>query len=300
MQKIIIIGSKGFIGSHAYNFFSALDDYECWGCDVAVDYTDDRYILVDSSNADFNEIFEAHTFDVCVNCSGAASVPDSLNNPLRDFSLNTFNVVKILDGIRKHSPGCRFVNLSSAAVYGDPQKLPVSEADPVLPVSPYGIHKMQAEQICQSFYTYWGVKTCSLRIFSAFGPGLKKQLFWDLYHKSVAQDTVTLFGTGDEGRDYIYIDDILQAIQLVIEKAAFTGESINVGNGCQCTIKQVAEIFYRELGWNGIVNFAGNARKGDPLNWEGDITKLTQLGYRQQHDMHSGLSKYVKWLKELK
>ena len=279
-MNVLIIGSKGFIGGHAYPFFSAQPGYECWGCDVAVDYTDDRYILVDSSAADFNEVFENYAFDVCINCSGAASVPDSLNNPLRDFSLNTFNVVKMLDAIRKHRPLCRFINLSSAAVYGNPQKLPISETDPILPVSPYGMHKMQAEQICHSFYNYWRTPTCSLRIFSTFGLGLQKQLFWDLYHKLIAQKTVTLFGTGHETRDYIYIADILQAMQLVIEKADFIGESINIANGYQCTTKQAAETFYKHLGWDGTIKFAGNSRKGDPLNWERGITELKRLGYQ--------------------
>jgi len=299
-MKILIIGSKGFIGSHAYSFFSKLSEYECWASDVVVDYTDDHYILVDSSNANFSEVFEANTFDICINCSGAASVPDSLNNPLRDFSLNTFNVVKLLDAIRKYQPMCRFINLSSAAVYGNPQKLPVSEADPIQPVSPYGLHKMHAEQICQSFYTYWGMRTCSLRIFSAFGPGLKKQLFWDLYNKSLAQSSVTLFGTGNETRDYIYIDDILQAIQLVIEKTDFVGECLNVANGRQYSTFDVVKNFYRQLGWNGAIKFAGNNRAGDPLHWEADITKLKQLGYQQQYDINTGLSKYVQWLKELR
>ncbi|HEU4610026.1 MAG TPA: NAD-dependent epimerase/dehydratase family protein, partial [Chitinophagaceae bacterium] len=83
-MKILIIGSKGFIGSHVLQYFSAKEGIICWGCDVVVDYVAERYILLDSTNSDFNEILEEHVFDVCINCSGAASVPDSLQHPFRD------------------------------------------------------------------------------------------------------------------------------------------------------------------------------------------------------------------------
>ena len=103
-MKILIIGSKGFIGSHTYHHFSTLPEIETWGCDVVVDYIDDHYFLLDSTNSDFNELFEQGRFDVCINCSGAASVPDSLVHPLRDFTLNVFTVGKILDAIRRYAP----------------------------------------------------------------------------------------------------------------------------------------------------------------------------------------------------
>ena len=105
MTSILIIGSKGFIGGHAYHYFSSLSaEYDCVGCDVAVDYNDSRYFQVDGTNCDYTELFEQFKFDVCINCSGAASVPDSIIHPLRDFTLNVFNVVKILDAIKRYAP----------------------------------------------------------------------------------------------------------------------------------------------------------------------------------------------------
>jgi hypothetical protein len=187
--RILIIGSKGFIGSHTIRFLSETMGHECWGCDVIVDYNNSRYFLADSTNGDFNELFTAIEFDVCVNCSGAASVPDSLQHPFRDFSLNTFNVIKILEAIRKHTPTCRFINLSSAAVYGNPLRLPISEKDECRPVSPYGLHKLSAEALCKEYYDYFKIRTCSLRIFSAYGNGLQKQIFWDIAKKAIKAHT---------------------------------------------------------------------------------------------------------------
>ena len=76
---------------------------------------------------DFYIFFKQKQFDVCINCSGAASVPESVINPISDFHLNVVNVFKILDAIREYNPECKFLNLSSASVYGKPEKLPINE-----------------------------------------------------------------------------------------------------------------------------------------------------------------------------
>src|SRR5687768_12482309 len=118
-MTLLVIGSKGFIGSHMYNYLHGAG-HKVYGCDVLVDYNDQNYYQVDATNATYDELFASHKFNGCINCSGAASVPDSLVHPLRDFHLNTNNVYLILDAIRRHRPECKFINLSSAAIYGNP------------------------------------------------------------------------------------------------------------------------------------------------------------------------------------
>jgi UDP-glucose 4-epimerase len=102
--KLLIIGSKGFIGSHCATILSI--ENEVYGCDVVNDYINKNYYQVDATNADYKAIFKDRDFDICINCSGAASVPDSFKNPLKDFSLNTFNVIKILEAIKEFQPSC--------------------------------------------------------------------------------------------------------------------------------------------------------------------------------------------------
>jgi UDP-glucose 4-epimerase len=295
-MKILIIGSKGFIGSHAYQHFSELKDYECWGCDVVVDYVDDHYFLVDSFNSYFNDVFEKASFDVCINCSGAASVPDSLNYPLRDFNLNVSNVCKLLEAIRRYAPHCRFINLSSAAVYGNPSTLPVNTRATPHPLSPYGWHKLFSEQLCEEYYTFFGLPTLSLRIFSAFGPGLKKQLFWDLYHKAKELEIVEIYGSGNESRDFIYIDDIIQVIEMAIEHGNFNGSCVNVANGEEVYIKDAADTFLNYLGKK--YRFKGEIKKGDPVNWVADISEIKSWGYKSKIRFSAGLLKYIEWARE--
>lgn len=296
-MKIIVIGSKGFIGRHAYEYFRNLGN-EAWGCDVVVDYTDKNYYLVDATNSNFHDIFEQQRFDVCLNCSGAASVPDSFNNPARDFALNVHNVVNLLDAIRKYTPSCRFINMSSAAVYGNPQFLPIDEQHPLNPISPYGAHKKIAEEIVEMYFKYFQVRAVNLRIFSAYGPGLKKQLIWDIAQKVRLRQSLTFFGTGHESRDFIYVEDIIRAIAYVIENGTFQGESINIANGFEISTKEVVSTFLNCYDVSAKYEFDGKVRIGDPVNWCANIEKLKKMGYHPEYSFYHGISKVVKWIKE--
>jgi UDP-glucose 4-epimerase len=298
-MKILVIGSKGFIGSHVAYLFSAAYGYDVHECDVVVDYGKSNYYLIDATNADYHQIFRQTLFDVCVNCAGAASVSDSILNPLRDYTLNTYNVFKILDAIRIYQPGCRFINLSSAAVYGNPSRLPVPEALDLVPVSPYGAHKLQAEMIGEEFFQYYNVPNCSLRIFSAYGPRLKKQLLWDIFQKANQSDKIELFGSGQESRDLIYIDDLIAAIQCCMVNAKFTGEAINIANGNETTISNIVNTFLSFFLRKKQVYFNGKVKEGDPLNWKADISLLKLFGYTPSIDLHHGLEKYFSWVSKL-
>jgi UDP-glucose 4-epimerase len=296
-MKILIIGAKGFIGSHCVSYFS--EDHEVWQCDIVVDYTTPNYILLEETNSDYREIFETHLFDVCINCSGAANVPDSIEHPQRDFNLNVVSVFKQLDAIRLNNLKCRYIHISSAAVYGNPKTLPISENHALAPISPYGKHKKMAEDICEEFYTQFGIRSCSLRVFSTYGPGLKKQLFWDLYKKQLLGKNIELYGTGKESRDFIYVTDLVKAIHCIIQKAEFLGQAINVANGEELTIKEVASLFCKQQNASIGTTFLGKHRQGDPKNWVANIEVLKQMGYVQNVSIQDGLSNYILWRKEL-
>ena len=265
-----------------------------------VDYANTgNYFVIDATNSDYREVFERENYDICINCAGAASVPDSLLHPHRDYSLNAINVFKLLDSIRLTQPNCKFINLSSAAVYGNPGELPIKENQRATPVSPYGYHKLMSEQICKEFYQFFGIATCSLRIFSAYGKGLRKQLFWDLYQKAKTRTSITLFGSGLESRDFIYIDDLVQAIRVLATQGDFKGQAINVANGEEVFIKDGVAAFYSLFDYEVRYDFSGQQREGDPNNWVADVSILTKLGYKREFSLMAGLTKYYQWIKEL-
>ncbi|WP_304062798.1 NAD-dependent epimerase/dehydratase family protein [Pedobacter glucosidilyticus] len=294
-MKVLIIGAKGFIGTHLYSYLTQKNN-QITACDVVIDYETPNYILIDQSNADYDDLFKSYNFDICINCSGASSVPDSVTNPQRDFYLNTINVFNMLEGIRKYQPNCKFLNLSSAAVYGNPKQLPIKETDISKPLSPYGFHKKNAELICEEFHQFYQLNTCSVRIFSAYGNGLKKQIFWDIAQKAKGSNTLTLFGTGMESRDFIHIDDIVANLELIMLKDSFTANIYNIANGVEITIEQAAKELLKALNWHGKLIFNQVVRVGDPQNWCADILKIKALGYKQKISLELGLKKYAEWL----
>jgi UDP-glucose 4-epimerase len=296
-MNILVIGSKGFIGTHLYDYFKFKENIVCYGCDIKEDNFDKNYFKLFDIKIDFEILFSSNQFDVCINCSGAANVQDSLIHTLNDFELNVFNVILILDTIKKYNPDCKFINLSSAAVYGNPSFLPMIESSKIQPVSPYGIHKSISELLCFEYYKYFGIKTISLRIFSAYGPGLKKQIFWDWYCKSLKSDIVLLLGNGSESRDYIFIDDLVSVIDLAIFNAEFMGNSFNVANGNEIFIKEIAEIFFNYLKKDYL--FIDDSNLSDPLNWCANIEEIQKWGYIQKVSINSGIINYIEWARGL-
>lgn len=294
-MKILVIGSKGFIGSHCVSYFK-LQGHDVLHADV-VQHSESGYTCLDPRNTAFDGLFNNQNFDICINASGSAHVGFSFENPTVDFELNVLNVHKILVAIRGLNPSCRLINFSSAAVYGNPEKLPIREDQTRNPLSPYGFHKLQSEYILKEYHRFFGIGTASLRIFSAYGPGLKKQLFWDLYQKAKAGNTVELFGSGNESRDFIYIADLLTAIDAVVRHASFNGDCYNIASGTETTIRDVVETFYSHLNPDIQVRFSGIHKPGDPDNWRADISALKTLGFTPKWELKDGLFETAAWLR---
>lgn len=295
-MKILIIGSKGFIGSHCVDYFES-KGFEVFQADIN-ELAEANYYKIELQNSDFSLPFKEYQFDVCINASGSAHVGFSFENPSKDFELNVVNVQKILVAIRDYNSDCKFINFSSAAVYGNPQILPINENSSCKPLSPYGFHKLQSELLLTEYHKFFALKTCSLRVFSAFGPRLKKQLFWDLYQKVIQNDTVTLFGTGTETRDFIYINDLLQIIDLVIENSPFQGSIYNVASQVETSIAEAAQVFIKAFSPEKKLAFNNEVKIGDPNNWVADTGILKGYGFKPQYDLSLGIKHYAQWLKE--
>ena len=212
------------------------------------------------------------------------------------YKNNELQILKnsLVNGVTK------IIFASSAAVYGNPKHLPIKELDDVDPISPYGKHKLLAESLITKFYQDYKVAACSLRIFSVYGPGLKKQLLWDVYNKAMDAkgDSISLYGTGLESRDYIYIDDLLSAIDLVLKNGDFNGTIYNVASGVEVEIQKITKLLVSKLNKNINIQFNGVVKEGDPLNWLSDITRLKKMGYKSEVSIEVGVKRYVEWLEK--
>lgn len=291
-MKIVVIGSKGFIGSYCKDYFEKLG-HVVVGCDV-VDSNEPNYYVIKNQSSDFEKLFD--NVDFCINAAGSANVSYSYQYPEKDFELNVSLVINILAAIKAKCPDCKFINFSSAAVYGNPNELPIKEGAEVKPLSPYGYHKLLSEKLLAEYHHFFSLKTCSLRVFSAYGPGLKKQLFWDIYQKTLSQTSVNLYGTGAESRDFIYISDLVEAVECVMIRAEFKGETINVASGTETTIEKAASLFLESFKSGKQLLFSGEEKSGDPKNWRADISILEKFGFTPKIDINKGIEEYAFWL----
>jgi nucleoside-diphosphate-sugar epimerase len=272
-----------------------------YGCDL-VDYPSQEYHYTKLSrlNPDYQEVFLSNTYDYCINAAGNGSVPVSIEKPLLDFDANCYDVIRILQLIKEKNPGCKYLHFSSAAVYGNPSTLPIREQDNLAPVSPYGWHKLIAEKICEEYSQLYNICCSVVRPFSVYGPGLRKQLIWDMYMKTKKSKSVELWGDGTESRDFIYIDDLVDSIELILRTQQETRFGIyNLASGEETTIQDVARIFYNALDPDVVYTFNGNARPGDPKNWKADIGKLLGAGFTPRYTLESGLKNTAEWIKKL-
>ena len=299
-MNIVIIGSQGFIGSHLCKYFIA-KAHNVYGADILetpvnINYT---YTKLSRLSTEWETILSNNKMDVCINAAGSGNVAYSVAHPLIDFEANTLDVIKILDAIRKHQPTCKYVHISSAAVYGNPTSLPIQETAALSPISPYGYHKMMSEIICKEYQYLFGLNISIVRPFSVFGNGLRKQLLWDICTKLLKDDNITLFGTGNETRDFIHISDLVLLIDLIIEKSNFGASIFNVASGNETYIKSIASIFENYFANTKKINFSGETKKGDPLNWKADVSKLAALGFTPTANFENELINYANWFKAL-
>ena len=299
MKRVIVTGANGFIGKKIMNYFSA-NGYVAQGWDVSSS-EDNSVLEVNILNRkDVLEHLAAFNPELIIHCAGCADVSKSIEHPESDFEGNvilTHNLLFSLHELKMDDIG--FIFLSSAGVYGNPRYLPIDEEMQLNPLSPYALHKVMCEEICVYFAKNYKMRVKIARIFSAYGSGLKKQIFWDMLNKYKKYGYIEMFGTGNESRDYIHVDDVVRALFL-IANSDDNHIIYNVANGEEVKIKEVAEIFSDCLNIShDLIKFNGVVREGDPLNWKADISRIERIGYKKNIEMTEGLLDYINWGKTI-
>ena len=298
-DTVLLTGAAGFIG-RAMARALAQTGANVVGVDMAPEEnapTENlaRYVQLQLPHDGLDPILESESPDACVHCAGRASVPLSFDDPRNDFRSATLLTFELLESLRRRAPDCRFVFLSSAAVYGEPNALPVNEDERVKPISPYGFHKRQCELLCEEYASIYGLPTCILRIFSAYGPGLRRQVIWDLCYRVLTEKRLSIHGTGSESRDFIHVKDIVRAATLVLDKSEMAGEVYNVASGREVTLRELADKLAGLFELRNGPEFDGVVPEGNPLNWRADISKLEALGFAPKTDFDEGLSGFATW-----
>lgn len=297
--SVLITGVTGFIGGTLARRFTqqgfavtGLVRREVQGIPFPVRITG---YAVEELSAIISELKPA----TIIHAAGSASVSLSLSQPSHDFNDSVALFQRLMEATRISGERPRVVFLSSAAVYGNPAVLPVSESEPLAPISPYGYHKVMGETIAREYSACFNIPTLIVRLFSLFGPAQKRLLVWEIFEQFRDKNEIVLKGTGTETRDYIHIDDLADTLVDLLPRIVKDHLTINIASGRAVTVKEIVECSRRILESEKPVVFQGISRKGDPLYWQADVTILEQMiGRTVTAGFNERLSGTIKqWLK---
>jgi len=311
VEKILITGGAGFIGSTLANHLGkenvviVVDDLSMGKVENLEMDRNITFIEGDVADSELmEEIIRANQFDYIFHLAAVASVADSVARPVETHRVNFESVLMLLELVRKYQPNLkRIVFSSSAAVYGDEPTLPKKEESIIRPLTPYAIDKFAAEQYVLDYCHLYDVPGSAVRFFNVYGPNQNPNspysgvisILVDRYKKQLAGEktSFTLYGDGSQSRDFVYIDDVIQALLLVANKEAALGQQFNVGTGKATTLLTLIQTIDQILETELALEYQPE-RSGDIHDSLADISKIQSIGYLPNYDVLSGMKSYLK------
>lgn len=301
-----VTGANGFIGRHLVQELAGAGHAVHGVGHGAISATEARQLGLQSwingeiDAANLNALAAAHGLPARVfHLAGGSSVGVSIERPFEDFSRTVASTARLLEWLRGSAPDCVVIAASSAAVYGADHVGPIAESAVPAPMSPYGQHKWMMEQLCHSYAQSFGVNCSIVRLFSVYGPNLRKQLLWDICSRLAANEPVlTLGGTGSEIRDWTDVRDVARLLAgLAQPSSQQTFRIVNGGSGRGTSVADIAAGLIKLWGGNTVVQHSGVSRPGDPASLLADDAMLRQIGFDWRIPLDRGLADYVAWFK---
>ncbi len=306
MTTVWITGAHGFIGKHLAYYLSSNQHqvfgigHGVWPAFDATQWGVKAWVNGEINASNLQSLYSISGQPKWVfHLAGGSSVGGSFANPLEDFSRTVSTTARLLDWLRVHTPACRIIAVSSAAVYGSAHDGRIAESAATKPYSPYGHHKMMMEQLCHAYAENFGLESVIVRLFSVYGPWLNKQLLWDLCCK-IADNTgtVRLGGTGEERRDWIDVRDVVRLLEFSASVQSDLPLLLNGGTSVPTTVKQIADFVTAAWPTKVKIEFSGDMRPGDPFSLLSDNRHVKDLGFCSQVDIETGIRSYVEWFKK--
>ncbi|ELZ77941.1 NAD-dependent epimerase/dehydratase [Haloferax larsenii JCM 13917] len=233
--------------------------------------------------------------DVVFHHAAQVSVERSVEKPTTSHETNLEPSLHILEAAR--GTDTRVIFASSAAIYGHPEYVPIDESHPKQPSSPYGLEKLTADHYCHLYHDLYGVETTALRYFNAYGPrqqgGDYSGVISIFRDQARSGDDITVEGDGDQTRDFVHVDDIVQANLLAATTDEAVGESFNIGTGESISIRGLAETIQNVTETDSDIVHV-DPREGDIDRSRADISKAqTVLGFEPEYSITDGLAEYL-------
>ncbi len=307
-MKIVITGGAGFIGSHLAEYWSNQ------GAEVHI---------IDSLRSGFeknikefsNVVFHKGSIvnkeltlevlkntDYVFNLAALVSVPESLEKPEECIDINVKGLLNILDAAKVHKVK-KVVHSSSAAIYGDDPRLPKDISMRPKPQTPYGITKLDGEYYLQMYFEQYGLPTTSLRYFNVFGPRQDPKSQYAaaipiFVFKALKNEPITIYGDGEQTRDFVYVKDVVKANVLAAEKEKVTGV-FNVANEKAITINELAKLIIKTTNSKSKIIYE-DERPGDIKHSLASIKETREnLNFEPSYDLISSLETTIKYFEKL-
>ena len=311
MSHFLVTGGAGFIGqnlvqtliekNHQITVLDNLCNSTLQNLHFAKNNPSFNFIKGDIRHLD-TCLSATKTCDFIVHLASLTSVPESIKKPILYHDTMINGTLNLLECCRQH-PIKKFIFASSAAVYGETSSEPIKETTQKKPLSPYGFYKLIGEKYCEAFQKQYNIETTILRFFNVFGPGqlphsdyasVIPKFIW----KMIQNNTPSIYGDGEQTRDFIYVKSVAEAIYNACIKS-YPSNIFNIGSGTALTINQLHTTL------KNLTNFKQEAfyekpREGDILFSISNNTKAKkELEIKPKEAHNTGLNRTVLWLKEL-
>lgn len=311
-MKFLVTGAAGFVGSaiarsliesgHSVVGIDSLTDY------YSVDLKNGnlstlkgdrfRFVRADLNTCDLGELLDG--VEVVFHEAGQPGVRKSWGNDFADYTSANINATqRLLEACRHSTTIQKIVYASSSSVYGDAKSYPTREVDLPAPLSPYGVSKLAAEHLCSLYAVNYSVPVVSLRYFTVYGPGQRPDMAFTRFLTAAAEHgDIHVFGTGDQIRDFTFIDDIVRANIMISGSDCAPGSVFNVAGGSSISVNEILDVI---RGFDGAEFNVVREQSvpGDVFQTGGAIDKIqAAISWNPVVDINDGLAAQYAWARK--
>lgn len=313
--RVLVTGCAGFIGSHVSEaYLSAGVDVlgiDCFNnnyardaklknLEVARNWNNFDFVPLDLARGELEDL--VCDCDAVIHLAAEPGVRPSWSGRFETYLRNNVSATQqLLDAVRRF-PAIRFVYASSSSIYGEAIEHPTDEFALPRPYSPYGVTKLAGEQLCHLYHLNYGVPVVALRYFSVYGPRQRPDMAFHRFCRAALEpsDTpeaiITVFGDGQQRRDFTYVDDVVKATLAAAVQDAAIGNSYNVGGGSDVTVKQALALIAGFAGKELDIRYLPKER-GDVRATRAAIGRArADLDYAPETDVATGLASEFEWM----
>lgn len=312
-MNILVTGAAGFIGSHLCEQLLMNEQNTLIGIDTFIGPTPKalkhanlqnllnhprfKFLNENLMTADLTQILQ--NVAIIYHLAGIPGVRSSWGTDFDPYVTNNILATQRLLEAAKNKPLQKFIYASTSSVYGE-QQGKVSEHSYLTPLSPYGITKLTGEYLCTVYRKSFNMPIVTTRFFTVYGPRQRPDM---AFHRFIVQilkeEPITLFGDGNQSRDFTYVSDCVAGLSMILNKDNLIGQTINIGGKERATVNRTLSIIEKFTGKKATIQYLATL-KGEPKHTWADITKAQNLlGYAPKVTLNEGIAKEIEYIRKI-